>query len=151
MPSTRSTVSLCTSRIRSIVFGESSRTPSTSPPQATADWRRATDRALPWPLPAPMSARRQRSVQLHSALMAGPVLVLNSTLLGSSWVRSSGCTGGGTTLATRWNSDDGRPIWKSAPSGPAMCAAKIDDERGAEVFTRLELGYEQLAEGVESG
>jgi len=27
---------------------------------------RATERALPWPLPAPMSARRQRSVQLYS-------------------------------------------------------------------------------------
>ncbi len=26
---------------------------------------RAIERALPWPLPAPMSARRQRSVQLH--------------------------------------------------------------------------------------
>src|SRR5947207_1023540 len=35
MPSTRSTAWLCTSKIRSIVLGESSRTPSTSPPQAT--------------------------------------------------------------------------------------------------------------------
>src|SRR5438876_52309 len=37
MPVTMSVPLLCTSKIRSIVFGESSRTPSTSPPQATAD------------------------------------------------------------------------------------------------------------------
>src|ERR1700758_169176 len=73
MPSTRSIPLNCTSKIRSIVLGESSRTPSTSPPQATADWRRARERALPWPLPAPMSARRQPSVQVVSALMVGLV------------------------------------------------------------------------------
>src|SRR5262252_1568375 len=91
----------------------------TSPPQATADWRRATERALPWPLAAPMSARRQRSVRLHSCSggMVGLVQVLNATLLGSSCVGSNagiaGFAGGATTLATRWNSEGGRPMWKS--------------------------------------
>ena len=40
-----------------------------------------------------------------------------------------GAAGGGTTLATRWNSEGGRPMWKSAPSGPAMCAAKNSPRR----------------------
>ena len=44
IPITRSIPSLCVSKIRPIVRGERSRTPSTSPPQATADWRRAIDR-----------------------------------------------------------------------------------------------------------
>src|SRR4051812_850644 len=107
MPITRSIPLLCTSKIRSIVCGERSRTPSTSPPQATADWRRATERALPWPLAAPMSARRQRSVQLHSCSggMVGLVQVLNAALLGSSCVGSktgiAGFAGGDTKLATR--------------------------------------------------
>src|SRR5580765_69419 len=101
---------LCTSKIRSIVLGERSRTTSTMPPQATADWRRASERALPWPLAAPMSARRQPSVQLFSGgTFGGLVQVLNATLLGSSCVGSNGGgptgKGGGTTLATRWNSE----------------------------------------------
>src|SRR5262245_23994266 len=47
VPVTRSIPSLCTSKIRSIVLGDSSRTPSTTPPHATADWSRASERALP--------------------------------------------------------------------------------------------------------
>ena len=100
---------------------------STRPPQATADWRRASERALPWPLAAPMSVRRQRSVQLHSSGMVGLVQVLHATLLGSSWGESN--EGGGTTLATRSNSEGGRPMCKSTPSGPAMCAAKKSPRR----------------------
>src|SRR3954454_9841462 len=108
MPITRSLPLLCTSKIRSIVGGERSRTPSTSPPQATADWRRAAERALPWPLAAPMSARRQPSVQWYFGPdMVGLVQVLNATLLGSSSVGSnSGASdgiGGDTTLVTRGN------------------------------------------------
>src|SRR6476469_5287150 len=102
---TRSIPLDCTSKIRSTVRGERSRTPSTSPPQATADWRRANERALPWPLAAPMSARRQPSVQLLSSGVVGLVQVLNATLLGSSCIGSAGAAGGagggGTTLATR--------------------------------------------------
>jgi hypothetical protein len=131
MPSTGSTVWLCTSKIRLIAFGESSRTPSTSPPQVTADWGRATDRALPWPLVAPMSAHRQRSVQRCSMFKSrtGPVKVLNAGPSGSSWLRSIGCGGHGTRLATRWKSDGGRPMWKSSPSGPAICAARNSPRR----------------------
>ena len=50
----------CSSRIRFTVASESSRTPSTAPPQASAECTRATERALPIPPPAGISARRQR-------------------------------------------------------------------------------------------
>ena len=46
----------CSRKMVSMVAGESSFTPFTSPPQATTDWHSATERALPWPLAAPMSA-----------------------------------------------------------------------------------------------
>src|SRR2546428_8018780 len=125
MPITRSIPLLCPSKTRSIVWGERSRvraltqpgSPQISPPQATADWRRATERALPWPLAAPMSARRQPSVQLYSGPgIVGLVQVLNATLLGSSCVGSNdggstGCglegQGGGTTVAARRESEGG--------------------------------------------
>src|SRR4029077_13987539 len=94
MPITRSIPLLCTSKIRSIVGGESSRTPSTSPPQATADWRRASERALPWPLAAPMSARRQPSVQVVSGVLTGLLIDLNATLVGSSSGEPFGGAGG---------------------------------------------------------
>ena len=70
-------------------------------------------------------ARRQPSVQVVSGVMNGLVVDFHATLLVSGCVRSAGAAGaaagGGTTLATRWNSEGGRPMWKSAPSGPAMC------------------------------
>ena len=34
--------------------------------------------------------------------------------------------GGGITNATRWSSDAGSPMWKSAPSGPATSLANHD-------------------------
>jgi hypothetical protein len=39
-----------------MVLGDSNLTPSTSPPLETIDWIRATDRALPCPLSAGISA-----------------------------------------------------------------------------------------------
>ena len=90
------------------------------------------ERALPWPLAAPMSARRQPSVQVVSGVMTGLLVDLNATLFGSSSGESfggAGGAGGGTTLATRWNSEGDRPMWKSAPSGRARCAAKNSPRR----------------------
>ena len=52
----------CWSKISSIVLGDSSLTASTSPALETIDWIRATDRALPCPFAAEISARRQASV-----------------------------------------------------------------------------------------
>ena len=48
--------------------------------------------------------------QVVSALMVRLVIALNATLMGSSCIRSAGAAGGGTTLATRWNSVGGRPV-----------------------------------------
>ena len=85
---------------------------------------RATDRALPWPLAAPISARRHASVHATDASGAGPVNVLTITLSGSSVARSIGSGGGGTTFETRWSCSGASPMWKSAPSGPAISLAK---------------------------
>src|SRR5207244_9180025 len=59
------------------------------------------------------------SFQLSEASRAGPVNVLNMGLSGSRAAKSIGNGGGGTTLDTRSASVGLRPMWKSAPSGPA--------------------------------
>ena len=106
-----------------MVSGLSRRPPSTSPPRATTDMTRATLRAFPWPFAAPMSARRQPGVLASSAAMNGPVRVLTAGLFGSSTAKSKGSGGGGTTLAIRPQSLSAAPIWKSAPSRPAISSA----------------------------
>jgi len=58
------------------------------------------------------------------------VKVLNMTLSRSRVAKSTGSGGGGTTLDTRLKSAGLRPIWKSAPSGPATSSAKyVPSER----------------------
>ena len=59
-----------------MVGGLSRRTPSTSPPRASTDMTRATERAFPCPFAAPMSARRQSGVLAAAASATGPVSVL---------------------------------------------------------------------------
>ena len=113
----------CSRKIRSIVSGDSSRTPSTSPPREITDRIRATDRALPWPLAAPMSACRQPGVLASAAATAGPVKVLTTRLSGPRAAMSNGSGGGGITSAIRPQSRSAAPIWKSAPSGPAISSA----------------------------
>jgi hypothetical protein len=109
--------------MRSMVSGLSSRTPSTSPPRATTDMTRAMPRALVWPLAAPMSAPRQPGVLASSPAGAGPVNVLKAGLFVSISDLSIGYGGGGTTSAIRPQSLSTAPIWKSAPSGPAISSA----------------------------
>jgi hypothetical protein len=99
------------------------RIPSTSPPRETTDMIRATERAFPCPFAAPMSAPRQPGVLASPASMNGPVNVLTVTLSAPSASRSSGSGGGGTTFAIRPQSLSAAPIWKSAPSGPAISSA----------------------------
>ena len=106
-----------------MVSGLSRRIPSTSPPRATTDMTRATERALPCPLTAPMSARRQSGVLAISAATSGPVSVLTVGLSRPRASRSNGSGGGGTTSAIRPQSLCAAPIWKSAPSGPAISSA----------------------------
>ncbi len=84
---------------------------------------RATERALPWPFAAPMSARRQPGVLASSALGRGPVNVLTAGLSMSSAAGSTSSGGGATTGAIRPQSLSAAPIWKSAPSGPAISSA----------------------------
>ena len=83
----------------------------------------ATERALPWPLPAPMSARRQPSVQVVSGGHDRVAHRLERHAVAVQLHRrpAPAATGGGTTLATRWNSKGDRPMWKSAPTAP-QCA-----------------------------
>src|ERR1043165_6233050 len=94
--------------------------PAATPPLLIALWQRATERALPWPLAAGISARRHGVVQAISA-PSPPLMLpkaLATMLLGS---RPSDETGadGGITLAMRRSHSAGVPMWKSAPIGPA--------------------------------
>ena len=84
---------------------------------------RATERALPWPFIAPISARRQAGVLALAASAGGPTNILNIGLVGSRLAMSIGSGGGGTTGAIRSQSVSAAPIWKSAPSGPAISSA----------------------------
>ena len=61
----------------------------------------ATERALPWPLTAPMSAARQAAVLAAPASTVGPMRVRTAGLLGSMDSRSMGSGGGGMTGAIR--------------------------------------------------
>jgi len=84
---------------------------------------RTTDRALPCPFAAPMSAFRHAGVFASAASATGPVKVRTKGLAGSSAARSNGRGGGGTTSAIRPQSSSRAPIWKSAPMGPAISSA----------------------------
>ena len=84
---------------------------------------RATERALAWPLAAPISASRQPSVFAAAASATGPVAVLNRTPSGSMDAMSNGSGGGGMISAHLAQSDLLAPIWKSALSGPAISVA----------------------------
>ena len=70
-----------------------------------------------------MSARRQPGVLASSATGMGPVNVLTAGLSMPRASRSIGSGGGGTTGAIRSQSLSAAPIWKSAPSGPAISSA----------------------------
>ena len=70
-----------------------------------------------------MSAWRHAAVLAWAASAAGPVNVLYIGLSGGSEARSIGSGGGGTTGAIRGQSSSAAPIWKSAPSGPAISSA----------------------------
>ena len=56
-PRIRSVPWICSSKTRSQPSSDSRRTPRASPRPAMIDWTRATERALPWPLAAGISAR----------------------------------------------------------------------------------------------
>jgi len=108
-PSTRSTPKACCSKIRATVRGDSSFTPRTSPSQATADCTSATECALPWPFSAPRSACRHAAVQLSRGSSTGLVNILWAGVPGGI-ADISNAAAGGTTFATRWNSEGARPM-----------------------------------------
>src|ERR1700730_6616147 len=74
--STLSTPFACSWNIKSTVEGKSSCTPLAMPPSEIADTARGSDRALPWPLQAPMSARRHETEFAATASGIGAVKVL---------------------------------------------------------------------------
>ena len=94
MPSTRSSPLLCSSNTRSMPFGDSRRTPLASPPHAIGAWIRATERALPWPPAAGISARRHGIVADTSATSGGLVSVRQATELWSTPSIDSGAPAG---------------------------------------------------------
>ena len=106
--------SACTSKIGSVPSAESRRTPRASPRPAMIDWMAATERALPWPLAAGISARRHHSWCAMVASMGGFMNVLSMS--SETWpsMAATSIGGGGMTLDTRWSSLAGRPMWKSA-------------------------------------
>ena len=69
--------SACTSKIGSVPSAERRRTPRASPRPAMTDWTAATERALPWPLAAGISARRHHSWWAMVASMGGFMNVLS--------------------------------------------------------------------------
>ena len=118
-PSTRSIPCACSRKTRSIVSGESSRTPSSSPPLATTCWTRATARALQWPLPPPISARRQPGgVGLLGGHQRPGEGLRTPDRRDRSAAPATSMLVGGITCEIRGQSVSTAPIWKSAPSGP---------------------------------
>ena len=59
------------------------RIPSASPPCDSTDWTRAIERALPWPLAAGISARRQAIVHDTSPLSGGLARVGGDVAVGA--------------------------------------------------------------------
>ena len=95
--------------------------PLASPPSVSARSTRARPRALVCPFSAPMSACRHSGEFAASGRGHRPgEAVLYSGDCGSSAEKSMSIGGGGTTGAIRSQSDSRGPIWKSAPSGPAI-------------------------------
>ena len=92
-----------------------------SPLPAMIDWTVATERELPCPFAAGISARRHHASLANSATRGGLANVRTGMLIGSSAPRSG--ISGGITGETRPSSEAGSPMWKSAPSGPATSDA----------------------------
>jgi hypothetical protein len=122
MPSTRSVPLHCSSNTTSTPDCDSSFTPLASPPLAIGVWIWATERALPCPPAAGISARRQSISHDRVASSTGLPNVFASTESGSM-PSGIGSGGGGITRATRASCSAVVPMWKSAPSGPVMCSA----------------------------
>ena len=114
--------SACTSKIRSMVSWDSSRTPSTPPPSATRTGSgRLTGVAVA--VRGPDVARAASRACSRPASMSGPVKVLTIELAGPAPSRSTSSGGGGTTVGDPVPVRSRAPIWKSAPSGPAISSA----------------------------
>jgi hypothetical protein len=116
-PTARSMPSDCWSKISSIVLGDGNLTPSTSPALETIDWLRATDRALPCPLLAGISARRQASVAT-AARSKRQAERLGRQAVGLQRVLQERIAWEGDVGDPR-KSFSSRPMRKSASSGPA--------------------------------
>ena len=97
--------------------------PPYSPPQARTAWIAATERALPWPLAAGISARRQASSQATSPRSRGLTNVRAATLAGCG--------------------DAGAATWQSTPDALApfyLDTARLADLYDATIATHPSLG-----------
>ena len=129
-PSTRSAPLHCSSKTASTPVGDSSRTPLASPPHAIGVWIRATERALPWPPAAGISARRHGIVFAdRRRRAAGSDRPCAAIELGVDAVAAVSGRLGGITWATRASCSGRVPMWKSAPSGPAISVGEELAER----------------------
>ena len=100
------------------------------PPHAVGVWHSATDRALPWPPAAGISARRHSLVDEYAASTGRLLIVRKAIESLSTESKSMIGFGGGITWAMRESCSGPVPMWKSAPSGPATSSAKnVPSER----------------------
>ena len=90
--------------------------------EASADWMRATERALPWPLARRCRRAASRACWPRSASTTGPAKVRTRAVVGSSARRSNGSGGGGTTVrdpppvgSPRRRSGSRRPAARRSP------------------------------------
>ena len=119
----------CSWLARAQPSGESSLTPRTVPPQASTDWTAATERALPYPLPDGISARRHAGVlatasRIPAGAAASSLSAVFLALGAGADPQSAGSPGGAMPAANRTSSAALSVNWKSAPSGPATSWAK---------------------------
>jgi len=105
-----------------MVASEMSRVPLTAPRPVTTDWMAATERALPCPPAAGISAARHQRCEGAVASRRGDKKVRMA--IESSGMPAASSPSGGITTDTRCSSDSGSPMKKSAPSGPAISEAK---------------------------
>ena len=99
-----------------------SRLPEATPRFAARVCTAITERALPWPLAAGISAARHSRVAEARAEMNGLAKVRAAMLFGFD--SSAGAVFGGISSPMRWSCSGPVPMWKSAPKGSANSRRK---------------------------
>ena len=100
-PSTKSLPKVCSSKIARQPASDMSRLPKALPRLAARVCTRITERALPWPLAAGISAARQARVVEARAAMNGLAKVRAAML--SGFASPAGAASGGISSPMRWS------------------------------------------------